>query len=109
MKPASPASTLIEVLVALAIIAVEGLYTSALTTSTRCASPMLLAHLCAENELAKNAPAVPDAQRATATINFCEIRRLLVVTLMVRPTPNPEFRRVDAQCDGAVSAPSTVA
>lgn len=93
--------TLIEVLVALAIVAIAllaGLQaTSALTTNALRQSDVLLAHLCAENELVKmrllrQMPGVGD------TTTTCEqAGRSLAVMLSVRPTPNPEFRRVDAQ------------
>ena len=93
--------TLIEVLVALGIVAialVAGLQaTTALTNNAMRQSDVLLAHLCAENELIKvrlsrQMPGVGDSTTA------CEqAGRSLRVTLSVRPTPNPLFRRVDAQ------------
>ena len=100
--------TLIEVLVALAIVAISLLAgvqaTSALTRNALRQSDVLLAHVCAENELiktrlARQMPGVGD------TTTSCEqAGRSLQVTLSVRPTPNPEFRRVDAQVsDGALS------
>lgn len=99
--------TLIEVLVALAIVAIALLAgvqaTSALTTNALRQSDVLIAHVCAENELiktrlARQMPGVGD------TTTACEqAGRSLQVTLSVRPTPNPEFRRVDAQvADGTV-------
>lgn len=98
--------TLIEVLVALAIVAialVAGLQaTAALTNNAQRQSDILLAHLCAENELAKvrlakQMPAVGD------TDSPCEqAGRVFQVKVIVAPTPNPSFRRVDAQVlDGA--------
>ncbi len=99
--------TLIEVLVALSIVAISLLAgmqaTSALTRNALRQSDVLLAHVCAENELIKTRlsrqmPGVGD------TTTVCEqAGRSLQVTLSVRPTPNPEFRRVDAQVsdDGA--------
>ena len=100
--------TLIEVLVALAIVAIALLAgvqaTSALSNNATRQSDVVLAHLCAENELIKTRlsrqmPGVGD------TVTNCEqAGRTLQVTLSVRPTPNPEFRRVDAQVsDGALS------
>ena len=93
--------TLIEVLVALGIVAialVAGLQaTSALTSNATRQSNVLLAHICAENELIKvrlsrQMPGVGD------TAVSCEQGgQTLTVTVSVRPTPNPEFRRVDAQ------------
>ena len=99
--------TLIEVLVALGIVAIAlgaGVQaTLALTRNAERQSDVLLAHLCAENELikvrlAKQMPGVGDTRVA------CEqAGRSLAVALTVRPTPNPNFRRIDAQVvDGEV-------
>ena len=98
--------TLIEVLVALAIVAIAlmaGLQaTSALTRNAQRQADVLLAHLCAENEMVKvrlsrQMPSIGDSQQT------CEqAGRSLQVSVVVRPTPNPTFRRVDAQVfDGA--------
>jgi len=92
--------TLVEVLVALAITAivlVAGLKaTSALTDNADRQSAVLLAQLCAENKLvelrlARRLPPVGDATTACA-----QAGRALQVTQTVRPTPNPNFRRVEA-------------
>jgi general secretion pathway protein I len=93
--------TLVEVLVALAIVAIAlmaGLQaTAALTNNAQRQGDILLAHLCAENELAKvrlarQMPAVGDSDQP------CEqAGRELQVKVSVSPTPNPSFRRVDAQ------------
>ena len=93
--------TLIEVLVALAIVAIAllaGLQaTTALTNNAMRQSDVLLAHVCAENELVgirllKQMPGMGNKTSA------CEqAGRNLQVTLSVQPTPNPKFRRVDAQ------------
>ncbi|MBK9441267.1 MAG: type II secretion system minor pseudopilin GspI [Comamonadaceae bacterium] len=99
--------TLVEVLVALGIVAIAlmaGLQaTAALTRYAQRQSDMLLAQVCAENELvkvrlARQMPGVGDS------LLPCEqAGRSLVVALTVRPTPNPNFRRVDAQVrDGEV-------
>jgi len=99
--------TLVEVLVALGIVAIAlmaGLQaTAALTRYAQRQSDMLLAQVCAENELVKvrlsrQMPGVGDS------LLPCEqAGRSLVVALTVRPTPNPNFRRVDAQVrDGEV-------
>lgn len=98
--------TLIEVLVALAIVAIAlmaGLQaTSALARNAQRQADVLLAHLCAENEMVKvrlsrQMPAIGDSQQT------CEqAGRSFNVSVVVRPTPNPTFRRVDAQVfDGA--------
>lgn len=101
MKPAQRGFTLVEVLVALGIVAiavVAGLQaTASLTNNALRQSDILLAHLCAENELVKarlsrQMPGVGDSgvvcEQAGRTFN---------VTVSVAPTPNPNFRRVDAQ------------
>jgi len=99
--------TLVEVLVALGIVAIAlmaGLQaTAALTRYAQRQSDMLLAQVCAENELVKvrlsrQMPGVGDS------LLPCEqAGRNLVVALTVRPTPNPNFRRIDAQVrDGEV-------
>ena len=99
--------TLVEVLVALAIVAIAlaaGLKsTEALTRNGARQTDMLLAQLCAENELAKTrlARQLPGIGDSTAA---CEqAGRSFTVAISVLPTPNPSFRRVDAQVfDGAV-------
>ncbi len=93
--------TLIEVLVALSIVAIAltaGLQaTMALTRNAMRQSDILLAQLCAENEMVKTRlsrqmPGVGDSTQA------CEQGgRSFTVHVSVRPTPNPSFRRVDAQ------------
>jgi general secretion pathway protein I len=92
--------TLIEVLVALGIVAIAlaaGVRsTGALTRNAERQSDLLLAQLCAENtlvavRLSKQMPAVGD------NTTTCEqVGRNLAVTLSVRPTPNPNFLRVEA-------------
>ncbi|MET0311417.1 MAG: type II secretion system minor pseudopilin GspI [Burkholderiaceae bacterium] len=106
MKYVQRGFTLIEVLVALGIVAiavVAGLQaTASLTNNAMRQSDILLAHLCAENELVKArlARQMPGVGDGTST---CEQGgRSFNVTVSVAPTPNPNFRRVDAQVfDGA--------
>ncbi len=98
--------TLIEILVALAIVAIAlaaGLQaTTALTNNALRQSNVLLAHVCAENELVKTRlsrqmPAIGDT-----SVTCDQADRTFAVTVSVLPTPNPSFRRVDAQVfDGA--------
>ena len=93
--------TLVEVLVALAIEAIAlmaGLQaTSALTRNALRQSDIVLDQLCAENELvrarlSRQMPSVGDSTQP------CEqAGRQLQVLTVVRPTPNPSFRRIDAQ------------
>jgi general secretion pathway protein I len=98
--------TLIEVLVALGIVAIAliaGLQaTTALTNNAMRQSDILLAHICAENQLVKVrlSRVMPDVGESSVP---CEqAGRMFSVTMNVLPTPNPSFRRVDAQVmDGA--------
>ncbi len=93
--------TLVEVLVALSIVAIAlmaGLQsTNALTRNALRQSDIVLAQLCAENELvrvrlSRQMPSVGDSTQP------CEqAGRRFDVSLIVRSTPNPSFRRVDAQ------------
>ena len=92
--------TLIEVLVALGIVAVAlaaGTQAMlALSNNVARQSDVFLGQLCAENELVKirlsrQLPGVGDST------TVCEqTGRVLNVRLLVQPTPNPLFRRVDA-------------
>jgi general secretion pathway protein I len=93
--------TLIEVLVALGIVAlvlVAGLQaTMALTNNAQRQSDVLLAQVCAENELirlrlARQLPPVGESDFPCVQAGLA-----LSVRLSVFPTPNPIFRRVDAQ------------
>lgn len=105
LLPASHGFTLVEVLVAVGIVAIALLAgmqaTGALTRNAQRQSDVLLAQLCAENELVRmrlsqQMPAVGD------TTTRCEqAGEVLQVQLSVRPTPNPSFRRVDAQVSTA--------
>ncbi|MBK9572701.1 MAG: type II secretion system minor pseudopilin GspI [Rhodoferax sp.] len=93
--------TLIEVLVALTIVAVAlvaGLQsTASLSRDAQRQADTLLAHVCAENELIKmrlshQMPGVGDND-----VPCEQAGRSLTIKVAVRPTPNPNFRRVDAQ------------
>ncbi|MCK9685442.1 type II secretion system minor pseudopilin GspI [Scleromatobacter humisilvae] len=92
--------TLIEVMVALAIVAI------ALAAGSRAASSVVgtsqrlndvvLAQWCADNQLTElrmqgQLPAV-----GKTTFNCMQLGRTFQGTLKVQPTPNPSFRRVDA-------------
>lgn len=93
--------TLIEVLVALAIVAIAlsaGLQaTSALTRNALRQSSVLLAHICAENELVKVRLANQMPPIGESNLSCEQGSRVFAVTVSVLPTPNPSFRRVDAQ------------
>lgn len=93
--------TLVEVLVALAIVAVTllaGLQaTSSLTRNAERQADRLLAQLCAENALAqvRLSQQLPDVSDSTRP---CEqAGRVLELRLLVQTTPNPNFRRVEAR------------
>lgn len=107
--------TLVEVLVALGIVAIAlmaGLQaTAALTRHAQRQSDALLAQICAENELIKIrlARQMPDV--GDSTIECQQAGQAFTVVMAVRPTPNPNFRRVDAQVmngDTSVMRLSTV-
>ena len=100
--------TLIEVLVALSIVAVAlaaGTQAmQALTSNSARQADVLLGQLCAENELVKIrlSRQLPSVGDSTA---LCEqAGRTLQVQVTVRPTPNPQFRRVDAKVSNAGSS-----
>jgi general secretion pathway protein I len=93
--------TLVEILVALAVVAialVAGMQSSAsLTRMSERQGDQLLAQLCADNELAnvrlsRQMPGVGNSTRACT-----QAGRNLVVQVAVLPTPNPNFRRVDVR------------
>jgi general secretion pathway protein I len=93
--------TLIEVLVALAIVGIAlaaGLQaTSALTSNALRQASVLLGHICAENELVKTRLALQMPDIGDASVSCEQAGRVFTVTVSVAPTPNPSFRRVDAQ------------
>ena len=93
--------TLVEVLVALAIVAIAmtaGLKASAsLTRNAERQSDAILAQICAENtlialRLARQMPPVGDTETTCP-----QAGQVLTVVASVRPTPNPNFVRVEAQ------------
>lgn len=93
--------TLIEVMVALGMVAialVAGLKaTAALTDNASRQADMLLAQACADNALgaARLAQRLPGLGESTRTCQ--QGGQSFEVVLVVAPTPNPNFRRVDAQ------------
>lgn len=100
-RRAAAGFTLIEVLVALGIVAVAlaagARATSALTENASRQRDALLAQLCAQNTLEqlRLSRQLPDVGDSTQS---CEqARRRFTVRLSVRGTPNPSFRRVDAR------------
>jgi general secretion pathway protein I len=103
--------TLVEVLVALAVVAITlatGLRaTGALVRGAERQTDQFMAQLCAENELTRlrllrQLPGVGD------TDTTCEQGgRSWRVRLTVAPTPNPNFRRVDAAVFAATDTGDT--
>jgi general secretion pathway protein I len=93
--------TLIEVLVALAIVAITlgaGIKAAgSLTGNTARFAEVTAAQWCAENRLTalKLAQIYPDT--GDSDFSCDELGRTYPGKLVVRPTPNPNFRRVDAQ------------
>jgi general secretion pathway protein I len=93
--------TLVEVLVALAIVALALMtgtkVSGALTLNAQRQSDVLLGQICADNaiqqlRLAQQMPGVGDSR-----VPCVQAERDFDVALTVRTTPNPAFRRVDAQ------------
>ena len=93
--------TLIEVLVALSITTVALLAglkaTGSLSRNAERQSTSLLGQICAENELIRLRllRQLPDSGNSEVTC--VQAGQTLQVNLSVRPTPNPNFRRVDAR------------
>jgi general secretion pathway protein I len=107
--------TLVEVLVALAVVAialVAGLQSSAsLTRLSERQGDQLLAQLCADNELAKVRLLRQMPGVGTTTGTCAQAQRLLQTQVDVVPTPNPNFRRVDVRVNtpaGEGPAPTTL-
>ncbi|MEY4979210.1 MAG: type secretion system protein [Pseudomonadota bacterium] len=107
-RPSRPCGfTLVEVLVALAVVAITlsaGLQaTGALSRAASRQSQQWLAQLCAENELtrlrlSRQLPGVGES-----TLDCEQAGQTLQVQVAVLPTPNPNFRRVDAVVRGPVN------
>lgn len=101
MKSRAPGFTLIEVMVALTIVAVTlgaGIRAAgSLTNNTQRLSDMSAAEWCADNRLTalKLAHYYPDV--GDGTFSCEQLGRTFGGRQVVRPTPNPNFRRVDAQ------------
>ena len=108
-RAAASGFTLIEVLVGVAIVAVTlgaGIKAAgALTNNAQRLSEVTAAQWCADNQLtnlklAKQFPGVGDSE-----FSCDQLGRSYRGTLAVRPTPNPNFRRVDANVADASGQP----
>lgn len=106
MTPRSAGFTLIEILVALAVVALAlaagTQASSALTRTAARQSDQWLAQLCAENELIRlrlqrQLPGVGES-----TSECQQAGRTLQMRVSVLPTPNPNFRRIDAAVEDRV-------
>jgi len=101
--------TLVEVLVALAIVAISlaaGLRASGvLTDNAQRLSDVVAAQWCADNQLtalrlSRTFPGVGDAD-----FSCQQLGRTYSGKLITRPTPNPSFRRVDASVSDDAGRP----
>jgi general secretion pathway protein I len=103
VRRSSPARgfTLIEVLVALGIVAVALMAgiraSSSLASNAMRQTDALLAQVCAENEqikirLSRQMPGLGDS-----SVDCVQAGRHFNTTVSVQTTPNPNFRRVDVQ------------
>ena len=100
--------TLIEVLVALAIVAIAlaagTQAVSALTRNAQRQSDVMLAQLCAENELVKARLSRQMPAVGSATLVCSQAGVDFAVTGSTTQTLNPNFRRVDVQVRDASDA-----
>lgn len=93
--------TLIEVLVALSITAVALMAgikaTGSLSRNAERQTLSMLGQICAENELIalRLSRQLPDT--GNQSVECLQAGQALQVEVSVRPTPNPNFRRVDAR------------
>ena len=93
--------TVIEVLVALAIVAITlgaGIKAAgALADNAERLTDVSLAQWCADNQLTGLKLARPTLAIGDSEFACTQVGREYHGKLVVRPTPNPNFRRVDAQ------------
>ncbi|OYU32243.1 MAG: type II secretion system protein GspI [Comamonadaceae bacterium PBBC2] len=101
MKRLSKGFTLIEVLVALGIVAVAlmaGLQaTGSLSRNAERQSLSMLGQICADNELIRLRLRRQLPDTGSSDVECLQAGQALQVHLSVKTTPNPNFRRVDAR------------
>jgi general secretion pathway protein I len=92
---------LIEVLVALGIVAIALLAglkaTGSLSRNAERQTTAMLGQICVENELIRLRLQRQLPDTGNSQIECLQAGHALQVNLSVRPTPNPNFRRVDAR------------
>ena len=97
--------TLIEVLVALAIVALSLMagvrVSTSLTHNAQRQSDAMLAQICADNALVQLRLSQQLPSVGVSHISCEQAAQTFDVALTVNTTPNPAFRRVDAQVFGA--------
>jgi general secretion pathway protein I len=109
MRPAGRGFTLIEVMVALAIVAVSlgaGIRAAgSLTGNTQRLADLSAAQWCADNQVTdlRLAHLYPDIGDSTWSCD--QLGRSFAGRQIVRPTPNPNFRRVDEQVFDEAGSP----
>lgn len=100
-KAAGRGMTLIEVLVALAIVAMTlatGIKAAgSVTVNAQRMVDLTIGQWCAENQLTKLRLGKVFPPVGDSDFSCQQLGRTLKGALAVRPTPNPNFRRVDAQ------------
>jgi general secretion pathway protein I len=93
--------TLIEILVALAIVSIALLAgaqaVSALSRGAQRQSDVLLAQICAENELVKLRLAGQLPNIGNSTVSCEQAGKTFTVAIEVVPTPNPSLRRLEVK------------
>ena len=109
MNPRAAGFTLIEVLVALSIVAITlgaGIQAAgALADNAERLTDVSLAQWCADNQLTGLKLARPSLAIGDSEFSCDQLGRNYRGKLIVRPTPNPNFRRVDAQIANEAGQP----
>lgn len=99
--PRSAGFTLVEVLVALGIVAIAlaaGLRAAGgLTRTAERQATLVLAQVCAENELVRLRLSRQMPGVGEQVVDCPQLQSALRVELIVRPTPNPNFLKADAR------------